>query len=878
MWQKLKQHISKWQGVLITAPTVAGLVIATAGTGSFQLLEWATLDQFFQQRPQEAVDPRILVITIDESDITQIGTWPIPDQVLAQLLRKINAQQPRAIGLDLYRDLPVEPGHQELVEVFQSTPNLIGVEKVVGETVAPSPTLKQRDQVAMADLVLDADGKVRRGLLSVQLDDESIHLGLGVKLALMYLDAEGITLQMTDEAKSHLQLGKAEFVPLTGNEGGYVNADVGGYQILLNYRGPRENFQTVSIADILENRISADLMRDRIVLIGATGQSANDLFFTPYSQNTIGSRQQTPGVIIHANIASQIISGAMAGRPLIKAIDGRPLIPFIDRINQLSWLTIWIDPVEWLWIVVWSFIGAGGSWKLQQANQFADRIFPRWMVVGFGTFFMGSILVVGSYGAFLANWWLPVVSPMAALIGSSMAIALYQTWELQLYNADLEILLETTTAHSDAIEEELHQQAEEAARESERRLAQFLEAVPVGVAVLDARGKTYYLNQRAQQLIGKGVVPDTFAEQFAEVYQFYMAGTEQLYPAELLPVVQALMGESATADDIEIHQGDQIIPIEAWGIPIFDEGGQVTFAIAAFQDITERKKAEAERKDFTAQLLQLNQAYERFVPENFLQLLDKKSIVDVKLGEAVQKEMSILFSDIRSFTTLSERMSLEDNFKFINAYLSRMEPAIVEHDGFIDKYIGDAIMALFNGSADDAVRAGIDMLNRLTDYNKTRRRPDRPPIQIGIGINTGSLMLGTVGGHNRMDGTVISDAVNLAARLEQLTKEYGVSLLISHHTFLQLTHPVEYAFRIIGQVQVKGKIEMVSVFEIFEADPPEIRSVKLMTKPDFEKALFLYTKRLFKEAAQIFQECLDINPVDQVAQIYLDACQKQGED
>ena len=271
MWQKLRQHSSKWRGVLITAPTVAGLVIATAWTGSFQLLEWATLDRFFQLRPREAVDPRIVVVTIDESDITKIGTWPIPDAVLAELLRKINAQKPRAIGLDLYRDLPVEPGNQELVEVFTSTPNLIGVAKVVGETVAPSPTLKQQDQVAMADLVLDADGKVRRGLLSVQLDDESIHLGLGVKLALMYLEAEGITLQTRDEGTNHLQLGKAEFVPLSGNEGGYVNADVGGYQILLNYRGQKENFQTVSIADVLENRISLDLMRDRIVLIGATG-------------------------------------------------------------------------------------------------------------------------------------------------------------------------------------------------------------------------------------------------------------------------------------------------------------------------------------------------------------------------------------------------------------------------------------------------------------------------------------------------------------------------------------------------------------------------------------------------------------------------------
>ncbi|MFP4102990.1 CHASE2 domain-containing protein [Coleofasciculus sp.] len=141
-----------------------------------QTFEWTFYDQFFRLRPREAVDPRIVVVTIDESDITQIGTWPIPDAVLAQLLRKINAQKPRAIGLDLYRDLPVEPGHQELVEVFQTTPNLIGVEKFIGETVAPPPTLKQLAQVAMTDVVLDADGKIRRGLLSVQLEDDSIHL------------------------------------------------------------------------------------------------------------------------------------------------------------------------------------------------------------------------------------------------------------------------------------------------------------------------------------------------------------------------------------------------------------------------------------------------------------------------------------------------------------------------------------------------------------------------------------------------------------------------------------------------------------------------------------------------------------------------------
>ncbi len=162
--------------------------------------------------------------------------------------------------------------------------------------------------------------------------------------------------------------------------------------------------------------------------------------------------------------------------------------------------------------------------------------------------------------------------------------------------------------------------------------------------------------------------------------------------------------------------------------------------------------------------------------------------------------MSILFADIRDFTTLSERMTPEENFKFINAYLSHMEPAILDNNGFIDKYIGDAIMALFSRSADDAIKAGIDMLHRLAKYNTKRTNPERPPIQIGIGINTGSLMLGTVGGQTRMDGTVIGDAVNLASRLEALTKHYGVSLLISHHTFQCLRHPVEY-----GTLPAQGK-------------------------------------------------------------------------
>ncbi|HEY9854039.1 MAG TPA: AAA family ATPase [Leptolyngbyaceae cyanobacterium] len=272
-------------------------------------------------------------------------------------------------------------------------------------------------------------------------------------------------------------------------------------------------------------------------------------------------------------------------------------------------------------------------------------------------------------------------------------------------------------------------------------------------------------------------------------------------------------------------------------------------------------------------MAKLNRAYERFVPSQFLQFLDKSSIVDVELGDQVQLEMSVLFSDIRDFTTLSEKMTPEENFKFINSYLSRMEPVITENHGFIDKYIGDAIMALFSGEADNAVKAGIAMLNQLPQYNQHRANCGYVPIQIGIGINTGLLMLGTVGGQNRMDGTVISDAVNLASRVEGLTKNYGVSLLITEQTYSRLTNPANYAIRTIDTVKVKGKSQGVTVYEVFDADLPEIKEGKLTTLPLFAEALSLYAEGKFAEAGRLFADCWQKNPGDRVAKIYLERCQ-----
>jgi class 3 adenylate cyclase/DNA-binding NarL/FixJ family response regulator len=275
------------------------------------------------------------------------------------------------------------------------------------------------------------------------------------------------------------------------------------------------------------------------------------------------------------------------------------------------------------------------------------------------------------------------------------------------------------------------------------------------------------------------------------------------------------------------------------------------------------------------ELKQLNQSFSQFVPHQFLQCLDKSSIIDVQLGDHVEQEMSVVFSDIRDFTTLSENMTPKENFKFINSYLSQMEPAIIQNNGFIDKYIGDAIMALFGQQPDDAVNAGVAMLQQLTEYNKTRVTKERPPLRIGVGINTGPLMLGTVGGHFQMAGTVISDAVNLAARLESLTKQFGVSMLISHETFTRLDDPLAYDFRFIAKLSVKGKSKQVSVFEIFNADPPELRAAKLATKTVFEQALVLYYTNDYLRADKLFAMCLQQHPADTVAKLYRQQCRSQ---
>src|SRR4028119_931079 len=267
-------------------------------------------------------------------------------------------------------------------------------------------------------------------------------------------------------------------------------------------------------------------------------------------------------------------------------------------------------------------------------------------------------------------------------------------------------------------------------------------------------------------------------------------------------------------------------------------------------------------------LAKINAAYGRFVPHDFLRFLGHESILDVRLGDQIQKEMTVLFSDIRSFTTISEAMTPQENFKFINSYLIRVSPVIRAHQGFIDKYIGDAIMALFPESADDAVRAAVEMQKQVIIYNQHRQLSNYPPITIGIGLHAGTLMLGTIGEQERMESTVIADAVNLASRLEGLTKVYGAGILVSDSILERLAKREKYMCRFVDRVTVKGKKSAVSVFEIYDADTEQSIELKQETATEFQRGLELYFEQNFTKAQKIFNKICERNPQDKLAEIY----------
>lgn len=285
--------------------------------------------------------------------------------------------------------------------------------------------------------------------------------------------------------------------------------------------------------------------------------------------------------------------------------------------------------------------------------------------------------------------------------------------------------------------------------------------------------------------------------------------------------------------------------------------------IVLLKRVSDERLTEEDRRKF--------EIFQKFVPREFLISLGKEHFEEIQLGDYVEREMTILFSDIRNFVRRTEFMAPKETFNFINEYLQQVEPVIHIYNGFVDKFIGDAIMALFY-SPDEAVKAGIEMRQVINKYNEELREKKHEPIEFGLGIHTGECMLGIIGGEYRMEGTVISDAVNFAARLESLTKRYDSSLLISELSYSKMTNKDHYKTRFLGKVQVAGKTKIVRVLEILDAEKDGIRDKKWNSKKYLEEGLEFFFKQRFREARESFISALKEFPDDAVANLYLFKC------
>lgn len=264
-------------------------------------------------------------------------------------------------------------------------------------------------------------------------------------------------------------------------------------------------------------------------------------------------------------------------------------------------------------------------------------------------------------------------------------------------------------------------------------------------------------------------------------------------------------------------------------------------------------------------------SYSRFVPGRFLELLDRQDIRQVGLGDNSEKQMSVLVSDIRSFTTLSETMTPDENFRFLNTYLGRLSPIIRREGGFIDKFIGDSIMALFDGPADNAVRAAVEITAVLRDYNEFRKKKMMFPVATGLGVHSGNLILGIIGEEERLESTVVSDAVNMAFRLEQLTKKFATNIIISENTFEAMDPENQRALhtRYLGRVRVRGKRSRVGIYEVLDGLNDEQKKIRLGHRDQFEKAVRALQSGNKEEAMDQFLEIGQQGARDQAVQIYL---------
>ncbi|MCS7205161.1 MAG: hypothetical protein NZ853_05650 [Leptospiraceae bacterium] len=295
----------------------------------------------------------------------------------------------------------------------------------------------------------------------------------------------------------------------------------------------------------------------------------------------------------------------------------------------------------------------------------------------------------------------------------------------------------------------------------------------------------------------------------------------------------------------------------------------LSLALADRVNVLKEEKEKAEREILETKVLML-ESFSRFVPKHFVNILQKESILDIKKGDATEKEITVMFNDLKNFTVIAEMLNTKETFEFLNKYLEVMSPIILNHRGIIDKFVGDEIMALFDQSVDDSLDAAIAMRRALKNFNESVYNLNLPYVEMGIGINHGKLMLGTVGSEERLDTTVIGDTVNVASRIQQLTRHYGVPIILTENAVSNIRQKEKYYLRKLIPMRIKGKIDPIRIYECFNTDQEEKFEKKLETLPKYNEALYLFETKKFKDSFEIFEEILKSNPNDHVIHFYLE--------
>jgi len=627
-WQQLTHSFAfaDLQPLAITCMAVTVTLLGVRHLGGLQPLELNVFDLMVQLRPDPGPDPRLLIVEITERDIKAFKRWPLSDGVLAKALAEIARLEPTAIGLDILRDIPYEPGHAELATQFKN-PKVFPITFIGNspeDRVQPPPHIPDK-RVGFNDVVLDPDDRVRRNLMFAS-DGKTTLPSFSMRLAFAYLDRKKIDSKLTEKAE--LEANETVFSKLRSNSGGYQNINDEAYQVLLNYRSAENIAKSVTLTQILARKVDPKLVKGKIVLIGVTAITVNDLFSSPYSATLRGNRRM-PGVLIHATATSQILSAVLEGKGLF-------------------WY--WEEWQEILWIAVWSAVGGCLAWRVEKSlNLIALAIAACGSLFGF-TFFL-----------FMQQGWIPLIAPALALL------------------------------------------------------------ITAGVAVI------YKYEQSRQQ---QGIVMKLLGQQTS--------------PA----IANALWKE-------RVHL------LESGLLP----GQKVT--------------------------------------------------------------ATIILTDLQGFSTICEKLPPEVVMSWLNEYLSAMAQEVQAHQGVINKFTGDGMLAVFGVPiprttqqeiADDArlaVSCAVAISSRLREMNQNWLARGLPSAKMRVGIFTGPVMVGSLGGTTRLEYGVIGDSVNIASRLESCQKDrqdYTCRILIAEETLLHLADKFEVESW--GALPLKGREQKVNVYRI----------------------------------------------------------------